>query len=155
MPRKTDAKTEKKGGGDSGDGRAGAGRAKARRKISKKDLDEFRGALLSRRARLVGDVGQMTEETLLHGSRDVNGDVSTMPTHMADLGTDNYNREFTVELLEGEREEIKAIDQALTRVDDGSFGTCKECGKRIRKVRLRALPHAPNCIDCQRQKESG
>ena len=155
MPRKTDARTEKKGGAGSGDGRAEADSSKARRRMSEKDLDGFRRALLNWRARLVGDVGQMTDETLLHGSRDVNGDVSTMPTHMADLGTDNYNRELTVELLEGEREEIKAIDQALTRIEDGSFGTCKECGKRIRKVRLRALPHASNCIDCQRQKELG
>lgn len=155
MPEKTDAKNTKKGGADSGDGRATTGRMKVRGRMKKKDFEEFRVALLNRRMRLVGDVGQMTDETLLHGSRDVNGDVSTMPTHMADLGTDNYERELTVELLEGEREEIKAIDQALARINEGSFGTCKGCGKRIRKVRLRALPHAPNCIDCQRQKELG
>lgn len=155
MPRKTNAKSAKKDDAGSGDGPAATGKTTVRRKMSKKDLDEFSAALRRRRVQLVGDVGQMTNETLLHGSRDVNGDISTMPTHMADLGTDNFNRELTVELLEAEREEIKTIDQALSRIEDGSFGTCKGCGKRIRKVRLRALPHAPNCIDCQRQKELG
>ena len=142
-------------------GRSAKAEAKAVAKVkpqngyNAKDLDAFRKLLLQKRELLLGDVNQMRNETLRHGVGDSEADKSAMPTHMADLGTDTYEREFTVELLQNETAEIKAIDEALSRIKNGDFGTCKECGKKIPKVRLKALPHANLCIQCQRTRELG
>ena len=153
MPRKASAsKSTDKGRSAKAEAKAVA-KVKPQNGYSARDLEAFRKLLLRKRELLLGDVNQMTDETLRHGAADSEADKSAMPTHMADLGTDTYEREFTVELLQNETAEIRAIDEALSRIERGDFGTCKECGKKIRKVRLKALPHANLCIQCQRTRE--
>ena len=134
-------------------GASAAGKRGLRNALKPKDLEDLRKALLRKREQMAGDVDQMTDETLRSGGGNNGPGPGTMPIHMADLGSDNYERDFTAELLQTETEEIKAIDKALARMEEGTFGTCGSCGKAIRKMRLRALPHAGNCIGCQRKEE--
>jgi len=155
MPRKaSDSKSVDNGRSAKAEAKAVA-RVKPQNGYNAKDLDAFRKLLFQKRESLLADVNQMRNETLRHGVGGSEADKSAMPTHMADLGTDTYEREFTVELLQNETAEIKAIDEALSRIKSGDFGTCKGCGKKIRKVRLKALPHASMCIQCQRTRELG
>jgi len=124
-------------------------------KVSKKALEAYRKSLLARREQLLGDVNQMVDEALGKTRLVSNGDVSTIPTHMADVATDAYEQEFTLELMANERQELKQIDHALDRITRGEFGVCEKCGGRILQARLRALPQARQCIGCKRQTEQG
>lgn len=117
------------------------------------DLDQFRKVLLRKQDLLSGNVTSLEAHALRHSRQDAAGDLSTMPIHMADIGSDNFEQEFTLGLIENEEEMLRAIDSALERIEKGTFGKCEACGKSIRKTRLKAIPHAHLCINCQRQEE--
>ena len=78
-----------------------------------------------------------------------------MPIHMADLGTDAYEQEFTLSLMASEEETLELIEQALQRIRSKKFGMCEECGGVIAKKRLEALPYAATCIRCAEKLENG
>ncbi|MGD8453314.1 MAG: TraR/DksA C4-type zinc finger protein [Phycisphaerae bacterium] len=111
------------------------------------ETEEFRRALLEKRAELVGDVGTLQEEALRGSRREAAGDLSSMPVHMADLGTDNYEMEFSLGLLQGRREMLQEIEDALERIRQGTYGVCLATGKPIGKARLRATPWARFCYE--------
>ena len=102
---------------------------------------------------MVGNVNFMEDEALGKSGQDASGDLSNVPIHMADVGTDNYDRDLTIGLIQNGEEELRAIDGALERIGNKTFGSCEECGKKVSKVRLAALPYVKNCIECQRQEE--
>jgi RNA polymerase-binding transcription factor DksA len=77
-----------------------------------------------------------------------------MPIHMADIGSDTFEKEFAVDIIESEQEELREIDAALARVADGSFGACEVCGKRLSYQRLVAVPFARLCVECKRKEEA-
>ena len=122
-------------------------------KLTVQERKEFRELLLSRREAILGDVDHLENKTLSQTRRDAAGDLSSVPTHMADVATDNYDQEITFGLIQNEREELKAIDAALKRLQDRSFGLCEVCFKPVPKSRLRALPYARLCIQCQKSQE--
>jgi RNA polymerase-binding transcription factor DksA len=72
---------------------------------------------------------------------------------MADLGTENYDQEFTLGLIENEQGTLDLINEALVRMERGTFGQCAECGEPISKSRLQAIPYARHCIRCARKLE--
>ncbi len=117
------------------------------------ELAHFKKLLLSVRERLVGKVDSMQGEALKRSRQDASGDLSNVPIHMADVGTDNYERELMIELIECGEEGVRNIDTALEKIEDGTFGACEICNKKINKERLKAVPHARLCIDCQREEE--
>ncbi len=117
------------------------------------ELAQYKRILLDLRKKLVGNVTYMEDEALGKSRQDASGDLSNVPIHMADVGTDNYDRDLTIGLIQNGEEELKAIDNALERVGNKTYGTCEECGKKIAKVRLTALPYVHNCIECQRLEE--
>ncbi len=78
-----------------------------------------------------------------------------MPIHMADLGSDNWEHEFTLGLIANEQNRIREIDDALVRIENRSYGVCVATRKRIRKARLRAKPWAKYCIDYAKAREEG
>jgi len=123
--------------------------------LTKPELREFRGMLLEKRRSLVGDMSGIQAEALKKNRQDGAGDLSNMPTHPADIGTDNYEHEFTLELLESERTLLKEIDQALERIDQGSYGICLGTGQFIGKARLKARPWAKYCIEYAKLVEKG
>jgi RNA polymerase-binding protein DksA len=122
-------------------------------KLTKEELDYYRTLLLRKRQELCGDVGHMEHEALGNNRMDATGDLSMMPIHMADIGTDNYEREFTLGLVENERETLREIDEALERIKQGTYGICLGTHKPIPKARLNAKPWARYCVTYKRLLE--
>lgn len=116
-------------------------------KPKKEDLKKYKEALLHLRETLTGDVKSLESEALKESEQDFSVD------HMADHGSDNFEQEFTLGLIENVEETVREINEALERIKDGSFGICEACEKPILKTRLQAIPYARHCIDCQRKRE--
>ncbi len=120
-----------------------------------KEISDFKKMLLERRAKLLGNVNFMHGEALNKSRQSACGDLSNVPIHMADIGTDNYERDLMIDLIQNGEEEVRNIDIALEKIEEGNFGVCETCQKKINKTRLIALPHAKLCIECQRKEEVG
>ncbi len=123
--------------------------------LSRKELGEYRSLLIEKRRTLMGDMDGMHAEAMRDNRDQGSSDLSTMPVHMADIGTDNYEQEFTLGLLESERQLLREIDEALQRIVDGTYGVCLGTGKPINKSRLRAMPWAKYSIEYARLMEQG
>ena len=119
------------------------------------ELESFRHTLQNLRARLRGDLDQMTDEALRRNMQSNSGNLSNVPLHMADLGTENYDQEFTLGLIENEQGTLELVNEALNRLDKGNFGLCVECNGPIPKPRLQAIPYTRHCIACARIMENG
>ena len=120
--------------------------------LTPKELEHFRELLLQKRRELVGDMSQMEREALRSAA---GTNLSNLPLHMADMGTDNYEQEFTLGLVEKDRQLLREINNALAKIMDGTFGICEGTGKPISKPRLEAQPWARYSIEYARQKEQG
>lgn len=122
--------------------------------LTSKQLQEFKRILLAKRGELYGDVRQLTNEAL---NRDGDGtnDRSSMPIHMADLGSDNWEQEFTLGLIASERAVVREIDAALQRIADGTYGMCIATHKPIGLARLQAKPWASHSIEYARLRDEG
>ena len=118
--------------------------------LKAKELHTFRELLVAKRRELLGDVHSMEEEAL-RGNGDSN--LSNLPIHMADMGTDNYEQEFTLHLVQKDRELLKEIHVALKKLDNGTYGICEGTGKPISKARLEAKPWARYSIEHARKLE--
>lgn len=118
-------------------------------KLSKKELNHYRELLLLKRRELIGDLHAMETEALRSGS----GNLSHMPIHMADIGTDVNDQDLMLGLAETERGQLREIDAALHRIDDRSYGVCQMTGKPIPKARLDAKPWAKYSIEAARKLE--
>lgn len=118
------------------------------KKLPKDELATYKLKLQALKARLRGDVDTMAEAALNKNRMDASGDLSAMPIHMADVGTDNFEQEFTLSLMQSESETIKQVEGALLRIADGTYGICEECETKIPKARLNAIPYASKCVKC-------
>jgi DnaK suppressor protein len=123
--------------------------------MKKADVKGYKERLLAMRARVRGDVSQMADAALNQSRTQANGDLSSMPIHMADLGTDNFEQEFTLSLMESDSGILGKIEAALERIEEGTYGDCEECGAKIPKTRLNALPYASMCVKCASLYEQG
>lgn len=119
------------------------------------DLKQFREMLLEKKRSLLGDMNSIETEAMGFKRHNGTSDLSNMPTHPADIGTDNYEQEFTLGLLESERVLLAEINEALQRIADKTYGVCQGTGKAITKARLRARPWARYGIEYARMIESG
>jgi RNA polymerase-binding transcription factor DksA len=119
------------------------------------DLKVFKVALEAIRARLRGDVSMMADAALRKTRSEASGDLSSMPIHMADIGSDAYEQEFTLSIMATEEETLDLVEQALGRIRDRTYGMCEECGGVIAKKRLEAIPFASMCIRCAERVENG
>lgn len=117
---------------------------------SPRDLEQFRDLLLAKRRELVGDMSAMEREAL-RSSGETN--LSTLPIHMADMGTDNYEQEFTLGLVEKDRNLLREINAALAKIQNGTFGICEGTGKPIGRARLEAQPWSRFSIEWARKLE--
>ena len=123
------------------------------KKINRRELSLYKKLLLSRRRQLVGDVKCMENEALKDSRQVASGDLSNMPIHMADIASDNYEQEFTLNLIQSERDELRVIDDALEKIQTGTYGACENCDEPIPKSRLKIIPYACLCIECKRTEE--
>jgi DnaK suppressor protein len=118
------------------------------------DLKVFKAALEAMRARLRGDVSMMADAALGKTRSEAGGDLSSMPIHMADIGSDAYEQEFTLSLMATEEETLDLVERALARIREKKYGVCEECGGVIAKKRLEAIPFAAMCIRCAEKMEN-
>jgi len=117
------------------------------------ELKNYKKQLLALQERLGGDVSHLTDEAFNKQGDETGGNLSHMPIHMADLGTDNFEQENTLNLLANEEQMLKEIAAALERIDNGKFGKCEECRSEIAKPRLKELPYTRFCVECARKMD--
>lgn len=117
--------------------------------LSKPELHEYREQLLNIKEEVIRQMKDISEDTLMKSQKDISGDISGYSIHMADVATDNYEREFNLGIVSGEREVLLEIEDALKRIEDKSFGVCSACNKIIGSTRLKAIPYTRHCRKCQ------
>ena len=125
------------------------------KKMPKKDIKVFKKALLKLKEDIIDQIKQLDDEALRQSQREAAGDISGYTMHMADVATDTYDREFSIGLASNDRELLYQIDEALKRIDEGTYGICEgeNCGRVIAKNRLKAVPHTRLCMKCQTRFE--
>jgi RNA polymerase-binding protein DksA len=124
-----------------------------KKKLIKKELVEFKKIISKRKEEVFQEIKHISDDTLKKSQKEASGDISGYTYHMADVASDNYDREFSLGLASNDRQVLYELDDALKRIEDGSFGVCEDCQGLISKVRLKAVPHARLCIKCQEKRE--
>ena len=119
-------------------------------KLTAKQLEKYKNLLLEKRQELLNDVLSLEETVFQEG-----GELSTVPVHIADIGTDNYEQEFSLGLMAEGKKILVEIDLALQRIDDGSYGLCEGLGTPIEKNRLEAIPWTRYSMEYARMQEKG
>lgn len=117
--------------------------------FNKTELKHYRDILLNKRAEILADVSSMEKQALEGGS----GSLSHQPQHIAEQGSDTYDQTLALSIAEADRKTIKEIDDALQRIDDGTYGVCEVSGKVISKTRLEELPWARLTIEAARERD--
>ncbi len=124
-----------------------------KKKLLKKELANYKKMILKMKEEILEELRHIKENTLSQSQRDAAGDISAYTSHMADVATDSYDREFSLGLASNEHKVLYEIEDSLKRIDDGSFGLCESCSKSIAKTRLNALPYTRLCKKCQEKLE--
>jgi len=123
---------------------------KKTKKLTPCELENYKELLLEKRLEILSDVLAM-EENVFQGG----GELSSMPVHMADIGTDSYEQEFSLGLMAEERKTLIEIQHALARIQNGTFGFCEGLGIPIEENRLEAIPWTRYSLEYARMIESG
>jgi len=115
------------------------------------NTERFRDLLLDERQRVAAAISYLHEDN----SRSIEDETEeeTYDNHLADSATATLNREIDYTLEENSEHVLSGINEALDRIESGTFGSCARCGKQIGEERLEAIPYATRCIDCQRLAE--
>ena len=119
--------------------------------LTPKELEFYRDLILAKRREILGDMTSMELEALRSSGGGTN--LSNLPLHMADMGTDNYEQEFTLGLMEKDRKLMRDLNDALAKIQNGTYGICEGTGKPISKARLEAQPWARYSIEYARKLE--
>lgn len=120
--------------------------------MKKADQKVYKERLLELRARLRGDVSALAEAAL-SSQNGANGELSSIPSHMADLGSNTFEQNNTLMLMDNEEMVLAQIEDALERIEDGKYGSCAHCEGRIPKMRLNVIPYTPYCVKCASELE--
>jgi DnaK suppressor protein len=121
-------------------------------KFDQKELSEIRGRLIEERDDLDRQVTDLDEESFQATQSDMTGEVG-LDDDFADAGSATFDRENALSIRNNIKDLIGQIENAIRRIDEGTYGTCERCGKPIDAARLKALPHASLCMDCKRREE--
>ncbi len=125
--------------------------------MSDKDVPEkfkrYYKLLLDLRTHLTEGIERHSEETLKRSAKDDAGDLSAYGQHMADAGTDTFDRDFALSMVASEQEALSEIDAAIKRIHDGTYGTCEITQKPIAKERLLAVPFTRYSAEAQKDLE--
>jgi len=124
---------------------------KSSKKLTKKELDEYKEQLIKLKNEFLHDIKNLADDSNQNSD---SGDVSGHVLHMADVATDMYDKEFSMGLASKDREVLNKIEEALKRIQDGTFGLCLATEKAISKARLKAIPYAEYCLEYQEELES-
>lgn len=121
--------------------------------FSASELKEFKELLHRRKAEISGNMKDISKKTLGKNPGAESGDISTLPMHMADVGSDVFEHDMNLSLVENAAQELEEIEEALLKMQKGEFGLCESCRRAIDKARLRAIPYARLCIQCKLKEE--
>ncbi|NQT28451.1 MAG: TraR/DksA C4-type zinc finger protein [Candidatus Omnitrophica bacterium] len=124
-----------------------------KKRFVKKDLDIYKEKLFDLKDDTLSQIRDISKDTLMKSQKEMSGDISGYGIHLADVATDNYERDFNLSLVSSERRIVMDIDAALSRIEDKTYGICEKCKKDIVKTRLNALPHARYCYKCKKNLE--
>ena len=116
-------------------------------------FEPYRKLLLKAKEQIVGDIKHLSDENS-GSTNDRSGDVSGHALHMADVATDMYDREFLLGLAANDRELLYEIDEAVGRIQEGTYGVCVQCKKNVPVTRLKAIPQVRTCMKCQEKLEN-
>jgi len=122
--------------------------------MDKRTREKYKKTLIEEREKILTQINSLSEDTLSSSQRDSSGDLSGYSMHMADVGTDNFQRELALGLVSNEQQVLYRIEEALRRIEEGTYGKCEGCGTAIKEGRLKALPFATMCISCQEKEEA-
>ena len=122
--------------------------------MKKSEMKPFKEMLLGMRSRLRGNVTTLADAALAKSGGVGGGSGSAVPSHIADMGSDTYEQDNTLRLMNNEGEVLGQIESALERIEEGDYGSCVECSGRIPKMRLKAIPYTPYCVKCATEIES-
>jgi RNA polymerase-binding transcription factor DksA len=123
--------------------------------LTKKDIEQHKDLLLKLRDRVIDEISFLANDNLNKSAKDNSGDLSSYSFHMADQGTDNFDREFAASLLNNEHDVLYEIEEALRRIEQGTYGICEMSGLPIERERLKALPFARYSMAVQSEMERG
>lgn len=121
--------------------------------FTKRDLPKFKALVLKKREELLEELDNLKEDAIEKSYQDYTGEHSTYSFHMADQGTDAQEREKAFMFASREGRYLSYLDQALERIEEGTYGRCDKCGEPIAKARLEAVPTAKLCVACKSKKE--
>jgi RNA polymerase-binding transcription factor DksA len=132
-------------------------KAKSAEAAEEKDVPEkykrYYKLLMDLRRHLTAGIELHSEETLKRSAKEDSGDLSSYGQHMADAGTDTFDRDFALSLVSSEQEALTEIDAAIKRIHDGTYGICEITQKPIAKERLLAVPFTRNSAGAQKELE--
>lgn len=123
--------------------------------MNKKDTSEFKKKLLDLREKISEEIKHLGEDSINKSQREASGDLSAYGLHMADVASDNFDRDFSLDRVSDEQKVLYFIDEALKKIQEGIFGICESCGEKINKERLKAIPYTKLCRNCQNNSEKG
>ncbi len=129
------------------------GKMKKIKKMTKQEMKKYKEMLIKDRSRLNDELFNLKKNNIDKSQRDASGELSGYTYHMADMATDNYDRDFSMGIATEEQKRLFAIEEALKRIEEGTYGNCLDCGKKILKKRLDAVPCTELCIECQTSQE--
>ncbi|HUT63412.1 MAG TPA: TraR/DksA family transcriptional regulator [Anaerolineae bacterium] len=121
--------------------------------MTKKELEYFKNLILKKKSDLFAELGYLESSSMSSTSKDQSGDLSSYSFHMADQGTDTMDREMAFTFASREGRYLHHLNEALERIEKGTYGLCRSCGGEIGKARLDAVPHATQCIKCKNAEE--
>ncbi|HNV85365.1 MAG TPA: TraR/DksA C4-type zinc finger protein [Candidatus Omnitrophota bacterium] len=121
--------------------------------MNKKEKQQLKELLEAQRRKIAGDLDHIEKDTLNQSQRDASGDLSGYSFHMADVATDNYDREFSLDIASNEQKVLNEIEAALQKMEDGTYGKCEICDDKIKIERLKAVPYARLCVKCKQEEE--
>ena len=122
--------------------------------MNKRDAQKWKKALNEERSKLTEQLRNVEQGLLKKSQRDSTGDLSGYSFHMADVGTDNFDRDVSLAHASTDQRIVYEVDEALKRIDEGTYGICQACNRQIKKDRLKAVPYARLCIQCKSKEES-
>lgn len=123
--------------------------------MTPREIQEYRHRLQIIMARIGGDVSELRDEALRPLGAEIASDRATQIVDEADPGTQVANAERAIDLLKSEETILTEVNAALSRIEQGTFGQCENCGKSIPRTRLDALPYARHCVQCARETGEG
>ena len=121
--------------------------------MKQEDLQKFKELITQKKEKLYDELGYLEASSMNTTSKDQSGDLSSYSFHMADQGTDTMDREMAFTLASREGRYLHHLNEALKRIDEGTYGNCRSCGEEINHARLEAVPHATQCIKCKNAEE--